>query len=639
MRNRKRHLRKGRNKTSVRLDYILLGVILLVAALLRLWKLGQVPFMHDEFSALFRLRFDNFHDLIQYGVSENDSHPAGVQVFLYYWTKIVGWNEFWVKLPFALMGIGSIYFIFLIGKQWFNNKVGLLAAAFFAVSQLTVFYSQLARPYAPGLFFVLLMVYFWNKILFGPKPPSVGVCIGYAVSACLAALAHNFSTAQAGLIFLAGIFFLKKDRRKTYWLSSLGAVLLYSPHFPVFYQQTFVNGGIGGWLGRPDATFLTDFLQYTMHYAPLFMFAVGLLIALPFILGRYEKRHYPIRWVPIAWFVIIFAMAFIYSYLREPIIQFSTLIFCYPFLVMVPFSWFKNNTMTMTQTCIAIAAILFIGTSTLIINRQHYDLMYHQGYDQIAVRMQQDNDSLQDIRFATFTQSAKVPEYYQAKTDVTNRVIFDYDNNIAEFDQWLNNHKTRYLGFGWTDYADPVWETQAIAHYPWQLKDDTWFTSRYLTLSRDSVPGAQMMLHPLQEQPEYLMGAVYGNAQYVYGDSIDINTDILGIVTTVYVDDTVRNCVLVMELREKETDSLILWHGSGYTDGLILPGVNKMAAALRFDRKKLPPQGKYLRTYLWNPDQKVITQVKTEYYVTRHNPRITGLYDPLSSITNKQLNK
>lgn len=628
--NRRRHLRKTKNKTSPRLDYILLGIILVVAAVLRLWKLGQVPFMHDEFSALFRLRFDNFHDLIQYGVSENDSHPAGVQVFLYYWTKVVGWNEFWVKLPFALMGIGSVYLIFLIGRQWFNNKVGLLAAAFFAVSQLTVFYSQLARPYSPGLFFVLLMVYFWNKILFDIKPPSIGVCVGYALSAWLAALAHNFSTAQAGLVFLAGLFFLTKDRRKAYWLSSLGAILLYSPHFPVFYQQTFVNGGIGGWLGRPDAAFLTDFLQYTMNYAPLFMFAVGILIIIPFLLGRYQRRRYPIRWVPLAWFAIIFAMAFIYSFLREPIIQFSTLIFSYPFLVMVGFSWHKKDTMTMTQNTIAVLAILFIGVSTLVNNRQHYDLMYHQGYDQIASRMQQDNDSLQDIRFATFTESAKVPEFYQGKTNVANRIIFDYNNNIADFNQWLNRGKTQYLGFGWTDYADPIWETQAVAYYPWLLKDDTWFTSRYLTLSNTPVKGAKPLLHPLQEQPEYLMGKEYGNSLYIYGDSIDMDTEILGIVTTVYVDDTVRKCVLALELREKNTDSLIFWNGSSYTDGLLLPGTSKMVAALRFDRKKLPPEGTYLKTYLWNPDKGVIVQARTDYYITRHNPRITGLYDPLS---------
>ena len=54
MRIRKTHLRKIHNVPSKKMDYILLGIIMLVAAVLRLWKLGQVPFMHDEFSALLR---------------------------------------------------------------------------------------------------------------------------------------------------------------------------------------------------------------------------------------------------------------------------------------------------------------------------------------------------------------------------------------------------------------------------------------------------------------------------------------------------------------------------------------------------------------------------------------------------------
>ena len=432
---RKHHLRSIRNKTSVKLDYLLLAVILLVAAVLRLWKLGQVPFMHDEFSALFRLKFDNFHDLVQNGI-KIDGHPAGVQTFLYYWTKVVGWDEFWLKLPFALMGICSVYMIYRIGQQWFNRKAGLLAAAFFAVSQLTVFYSQIIRPYSAGLFFVLFFTFFWNKLLFSKKKPSVGDCIGFAITACLAALAHNFSAAQAGLIFLTGLFFLKKERRKAYWLSGIGALLLYSPNLPIFYHQTFVNGGIGGWLAKPKSSFLIDFFQYTMNYAPLFIFAVGVVIVLPFILQKPEKRQYPVRWVALAWFVIIFALAYIYSLVREPIIQYSTLIFCYPFLILMAFSFHRNNSMTMTQTAIAGLAILFIGASSLITNRQHYDLMYHQGYDQIAERMQQDNDSINDIRFATATLRAQFPEFYQSQTKVTRRLIFDEENNtIGDFRQ------------------------------------------------------------------------------------------------------------------------------------------------------------------------------------------------------------
>lgn len=628
---RKHHLRKVRNKTSLKLDYILLGVILLVAAVLRLWKLGQVPFMHDEFSALFRLKFDSFHDLIQYGVCENDSHPAGVQVILYYWTKLVGWNELWVKLPFALMGIGSVYLIYVIGKQWFNRKTGLLASAFFAVSQLTVFYSQIARPYSAGLFFVLLMTYFWNKILFDSKKPSVGTCIGMAVSACLAALAHNFSAAQAGLIFITGLFFLKKERRKTYWFSGIGALLLYSPHLPIFYHQTFVNGGIGGWLARPEYDFLVHFLRYSMNYAPLFMFVVGLLIILPLILRSIERRKRPIRWAALAWFLIIFALAFVYSLFREPIIQYSTMIFCYPFLIIAVFSLYKNNTMTKTQTIASVLAILFVGSMSLILQRQHYDLMYHQCYDQIALRMQEDNDNLEDICFATYTTNGNFPEFYQVQTDVQNRRIFNiYDqHHLGDFREWIKEENTNKLGFAWTDYNDPAWEAQAIGYYPWQIKSDTWFTSKYLTLSKDSVPGAEYMLHPLSRDPVVYNQMEWGAAQQLFGDSLDSNTDLVGIIATVEAEDTIKNCILVMEICDSETDSVLLWHGNSNESGILIPGNNVIANALRFDPKKFPVKGKTIKTYLWNKEKGTMIVTGFDYYYTKFNSRLTGLYEPL----------
>ena len=626
---RKHHLRTVRNKTSRKLDYLLLGVILLVAALLRLWKLGQVPFMHDEFSALFRLQFDNLHDLIQQGI-KIDGHPAGVQVFLYYWTKVVGWNEFWVKLPFALMGIGSVYLIYVIGRQWFNRKTGLLAAAFFAASQFTVFYSQIARPYSAGLFFVLFTTYFWNKILFDSKKPSIGTCIGFAITALLAALAHNYSAAQAGLIFLTGLFFLKKERRKAYWLSGIGALVLYAPHLPIFYHQTFVNGGIGGWLAKPEASFLTDFLQYTMNYAPLFMFAVGILIILPFILQKPEKRRKPIRWATIAWFVIIFALAFVYSLLREPIIQFSTMIFSYPFLILMAFSFYRNNTMTKIETVVAVLAILFIGSMTLITNRQHYDLMYHQGYDQIAQRMKDDNDSISDIRFATSTLRSVFPDFYQSQTDVTRRCIFDEENHSAyDLRRWIDEDQSRYLGFGWTDYVNPTWETQAVASYPWMLKEDTWFTSKYLTLSKDSVAGATRLLHPLAEEPFVFSNMVWGQPHYIDGDSLPENTDLLGVAATIQAFDTITNCVLVMEVHDKESDSLLLWQGACEDCGNLLPGNNQLVNAIRFDQKKFQPQGKRIKVYLWNQNHGTMIAERFDYYCTRFNKRLTGLYDPL----------
>ena len=631
MRTRKTHLRKSHNAPSKRMDYILLGVIMLVAAVLRLWKLGDVPFMHDEFSALLRTRFDNFNDFIQQGVMP-DSHPIGVQLFLWGWVKLFGWSEFCIKLPFVLMGIGSIYLIYLIGRQWFNRTVGLLSAAFFAVSQFTIFYSQLARPYAAGLFFVLLMAWFWYKIVFEDNKPKMGIYIGFALSAWACSLMQYFSIAQAGLIFLTGLFFLPKERRKAYWLSGVAAVLLFAPTLPIFYQQLFVSGSIGGWLSAPKATFFTDFLQYTMNYSQLFMFATGIIILLPLILGKRDKSKNPLRWAGLIWFVIIFAIAYAYSLLREPIIQHSTLIFSYPFVIIVAFSLFKNRTLSSWQTALVVAAILFIGITSLVMTRRHYDLMYHQGFDQIAAEMQQDKEQYGNkIQFATRTEIGEAAEFYQAKTDVENRIVFNRYNSLGEFNDWLGKHQDKpMLGFGWTDYVNPIWEVTAVGNYPYLIEKKDWFTSRYLTLSKTPDEGAHYLLQELStDSCRYVEGQEWGQACTFPCDSLPMDIEALGIVVNFHNDIEVSQCVAVIEVHDASTDSLVLWHGSLPEDGHFLPGDHAVADAIIFS-DDFRPESKTIKAYLWNQDKKPLVVTKLSYYYTKKSRVLTGLYEPLN---------
>ena len=630
MRTRKNHLRKTNNAPSKRLDYILLGVILLVAAVLRLWKLGQVPFMHDEFSALLRTRFDNFHDFIQQGVMP-DSHPIGVQLFLWGWVKLFGMNEFWVKLPFVLMGIGSIYLIYLIGRQWFNRKVGLFSAAFFAVSQFTVFYSQLARPYSAGLFFVLLMAVFWHKIVFETEKPKIGVFVGFALSAWACSIMQYFSIAQAGLIFLTGLFFLPKERRKAYWLSGIAAVVLFAPTLPIFWQQLFVSGSIGGWLSAPKATFLTDFIQYTMNYSMLFMFAVGIIILLPFILGKRDRRNQTLRWAGLAWFVIIFAIAFVYSLYREPILQHSTLIFSYPFVIIVAFSLFKSRTLSPWQTALVVAVILFVGMASLIMERRHYDLMYHQGFDQIAAEMQQDKEQYGDkIQFATRTEIGEAAEFYQAQTDVKNRIVLNRYTELGDLNQWLSEHKeASMLGFGWTDYASPIWETAAVGNYPYLVEKKDWFTSRYLTLSKQPVEGSQYMLTHLSEEPYTYYGQEWGKTYILSCDSLPDDVEALGIVAEVNAADSLHNCIVVIEIHDAATDSLLFWQGLPAESGKFPGGKNILANAINFN-EEITPQGKIVKTFVWNQGLDQMVLEKISYYYTHKSRILKGLYEPLN---------
>ena len=117
-------------------------------------------------SALDRTRFNSFADLINKGV-KIDAHPALVQVFLYYWIKIGGSSEAWVKLPFLLCGFLSCWFVFKFSNKWFDYKTGVIAAIVVSCSMIFLIYSSYARMYATGVLFAILVLIYLFEIAFG----------------------------------------------------------------------------------------------------------------------------------------------------------------------------------------------------------------------------------------------------------------------------------------------------------------------------------------------------------------------------------------------------------------------------------------------------------------------------------------
>jgi uncharacterized membrane protein len=199
--------RTEENKNEIINRCILLG-IMIVAAVLRFYDYANIPFMHDEFSALFRTQFDSFLELIQKGVKETDTHPPGIQVFLYYWVKLFGTSEWVVKLPFTLCGLLSVALIYLIAKKWYNETVGLISAAFLASIQYTIMYSQIERPYVSGLFFSLAMVYFWTQLIQNPEKHFYRNSIFYILFSSLCAYNHHFSLLFTAIVGLTGLFLI-----------------------------------------------------------------------------------------------------------------------------------------------------------------------------------------------------------------------------------------------------------------------------------------------------------------------------------------------------------------------------------------------------------------------------------------------
>jgi hypothetical protein len=235
------------------------------------------------------------------------------------------------------------------------------------------------------------------------------------------------------------------------------------------------------------------------------------------------------------------------------------------------------------------------------------------------------------VRFATWTGIREAAEYYQEPTGIENRIVFDRDNSLVDFNRWLDEHgETSLLGFGWTDYAGPVWEVTAVGNYPYLIKKKDWFTSRYLTLSKTPTEGAQYLLNELStDSCCYVEGQEWGQSCSFSCDSLPNDVEALGVIIHFHNEVELNNCVAVIEVHDAKSDSLVLWNSSMADDGRFLPGSHAIADAILFS-DDFKPEGKTIKAYLWNQDKKPLVVTKLSYYYTKKSPVLTGLYEPLN---------
>ncbi|MBI4647489.1 MAG: glycosyltransferase family 39 protein [Bacteroidia bacterium] len=424
----------------------ILFFILLVAIALRFFNYFEIPYTHDELSALFRTNYDNFSTLIEKGVKE-DGHPAGIQVFLYYWAKLFCTTEWIVKLPFTIFGIISVFLIYLIAKRWFNETVGLISSAFLASIQFTVIYSQIARPYISGLFFSLLMVFYWTKIIQNPDKQFYKNSALFIVSASLCAYNHYFSLLFAAIVGISGLFFIKKHYLIRYLIACLLILILYAPHFNIFIYQLKI-GGVEGWLGKPHNDFFLRYIEYIFNFSIISIILAIILFVFGAIKMSLKDINYKNYILFSIWFIIPFLIGFYYSKYFNAVLQFSVLIFNFPFLFFILYGHIKPQ--KSITNLILISYILAINTFSLIYDRKHYELFYNSPFRGIVTDYQQVKQKNNDI-VSIIDSDKKITKYYLSKLKIdSNFIWFDSFNNEYDFKKFIENesksHSKLYLG-------------------------------------------------------------------------------------------------------------------------------------------------------------------------------------------------
>ena len=466
----------------------LLGVITLAGFFLRLYGIGSESLTADEASALLRLKFSSFTEMLEGGVRP-DGHPAFTQVLLWFWTKCFGWNEFSVRLPFVVFGTASIWLSGIIGRKWFSNTTGLTTAIGISFLQFPLMYSQLARPYAPGLFFTLLAGYFLGQFL-NQKTVHKKQIVGFAIAASLAAYSHYFSLLITTLLAIAGIFFVAKEVRWRYLLACGIAVLLFLPHLSITLSQLKV-GGIGGpdgWLGKPTPEFLMEHLVF------IFNGSRGLLLSIFVVCGisavLFIRKPNPFQGLAFALWLLPMIIGYIYSINRNPVLQDSVLLFGFPFLLIFIFSCLPDYNIKKWILVFPLTLSFLFLFHVTILNPYHLTAHFGRLKELVSTTINwQKKHSNQKVDVAYNVDADYFVDYYYNRFNVKRVNVLSTINNgaadLASFKRIIKNSTADYFVYGWSTKYSPLEILPIIRErFPYLIQKQEWYNSAIYIFSK-----------------------------------------------------------------------------------------------------------------------------------------------------------
>lgn len=634
---------------------IIFLLIIIVAIVLRFYHYFEIPFTHDEFSALFRLRFDSFSELIDKGVKV-DGHPAGIQVFLFYWTKLFGIQEWVVKLPFTIFGLLSVYLIYLIGKKWFNSTVGLLSAAYLASIQFTVMYSQIARPYISGLFFSLLMVYVLSNIIFNPEKKLTRNLLLFSFSTALTVYNHYFSMLFAVIVAFSGFFFIKRKYLVRYLLAGVLIIVLFSPHLKVFLYQLNV-GGLS-WLGKPGDDFLIKFVYFIFNYSPIVILVTLFLVIMSFINSEKSSKKIKLIIISFIWFLLPFLIGFIYSRKFSPVLQYSVLIFSFPFLFFVLFGFIKEQKANINFLLVIL--VLSANILSLTHTRKHYDVFYKSIYKQILVDYKYFKEKNEKTIFLV-ENHPKINKYYAIELNIdTNYVSYSKDlGNIKSLKSFLkeNSKSVDKLYFGCLSNITPNIVPQIQEFFPKIEVQNNYFLGTTYLFSKEKTDSINQIVfldfdaivseswsnvdtsRILSNADSTNNNCFLYNSKTEWGTSFE--TPLWNIIKNKYnfIDisvkfkstDSIQGIMLVASLDADGKN--YFWRSSNFSDFADYDTLSNewthVYLSLKLSDINIKNEDLILTTYVWNKGKRTFVIDDFKIALRDGNPRVYGIYNKL----------
>lgn len=226
-------------------------IIFLIFLSLRLYHLGFHDFWYDEIGTIGYAQYP-------WG---NWNAPL-YWIFLHYWVKIFGISEFSLRFPSLLFSFLSVVLIFLLGKELFNKKVGILASLLIGLSPFHLWYAQEACDYSMVLFLGTLSSYLLLKAI---ERGQLKIWLVFTLVSITGLYTNYFYIFLflAQTIYALSISFNYSKYKFKVLISFLIACVAFSLYLPRFLSKFYYVWG-GFWMPEPEMKSLLITLENFM---------------------------------------------------------------------------------------------------------------------------------------------------------------------------------------------------------------------------------------------------------------------------------------------------------------------------------------------------------------------------------------
>lgn len=377
-------------------------LILALATFLRFYHLGFQSAWLDEVHTLKEsdpnMTLSQFNEVIMF----REGIPHLYFLIVRFLSDGLGASILVARIPSAIGGILTVWFVYLLGKELYDRRAGLISALLLTLNFFHIEYSQEARSYALLAFFTTASFYFLVRFV---RVMNLKYAILLGLFAGLIPHMHPIGLVNVAAIYLIVLLSLvlgdAKDTKKLMLFSFLsGFVMLAvcSPVYPIVQKVSVINNP---WIPALSYDSMYQVLVLLSGNSKIVLMAVILSIACFFAavavtLSKKDNRDLYKNKLLFG-FLILFIWVFseiggivLKSYIGDSIILHRYFIAILPAMMLflgICITLIKNN-LAKTAIVFAVSACLVFAWFSPI---NYYSTLTKSQYDKVSEKVKQEN--------------------------------------------------------------------------------------------------------------------------------------------------------------------------------------------------------------------------------------------------------